>query len=204
MNKNIILGSLIAGGLIGAAVIMGFVMSKPDAPQQAAIETEATETTEEVVEEQNTSSTQTNQTAVPAPASQAPAPAAQKVTAPAAPASKPAPVAQAPVPTHAPVPKKAVSQENTSEGSEFCPDRAGGAPQVAFYETKNFYVYICDVDQLYYHGVSKKDGNFINLPAYAEEGTGYVAENGDYTYIINGASLTVMQGDKVLQEERVF
>ncbi|MGB3691171.1 MAG: hypothetical protein WA865_17070 [Spirulinaceae cyanobacterium] len=198
MNKNIILGSLIAGGLIGAAVIMGFVMSKPDAPQQAAIQTEATEATQEVQEAQESPSP-TNQAAVPAPAT----PATQ--TAP-APASAPAPQkASIPAPIPSPVAQKVTPQKTTaSASSEFCPDRAGGGPQVAFYETKNFYIYICDIDRLYYHGVSKKDSSFINLPAYTEEGTGYVAENGDYTYIVNGAALTVMQGNKVLQEENVF
>ena len=92
----------------------------------------------------------------------------------------------------------------------FCPDSAGGMPLEDFFETRNFWIYICNNGDdynydLYYHGVEKKNrNNHITLPVYVEEGTGYVAENGNYTYIINGLSLSIYQGRKLLQEEPVM
>lgn len=199
MNKNIIFGSLIAGGLIGAAIIMGFVMSKPDASQQVAVQTEAAESTGD------TPATQDAPTNNPAPT-----PAAQ--TAPQAPVSTPVATPQAPAPapaaqTVAPPPAQVAQKQTTpinAEGVEFCPGGAGGGVQVDYFETKSFTIYMCEGGGLKYHGISKKDGKSITLPAYTEEGTGYVAENGNYTYIVNGASLTVMEGNKVLQEENII
>jgi hypothetical protein len=88
--------------------------------------------------------------------------------------------------------------------SSYCPDTAGGTPMVAFYETDNFWVYICAADGLYYHGIEKGSGNYVTLPAYTEEGTGYVAVNGDYTYIVNGATLSIYEGSTLLQEDSVY
>ena len=87
----------------------------------------------------------------------------------------------------------------------YCPDRAGGLPMVDFFETDNFWIYICESDGLYYHGVGKPDGNnYITLPAYAEEGTGYVAENQGYTYIVNGAALSIYRDGYLIQEDAVY
>ena len=87
----------------------------------------------------------------------------------------------------------------------YCPDRAGGLPMVDFFETKNFWIYICESDGLYYHGVEKPDGdNYITLPAYAEEGTGYVAVNKEYTYIVNGIELSIYKGENLIQEDPVY
>ncbi|MBE9040595.1 hypothetical protein IQ235_07330 [Oscillatoriales cyanobacterium LEGE 11467] len=86
----------------------------------------------------------------------------------------------------------------------FCPDSAGGTPQVAFYETNGFWIYICTVEGLFYHGIEKGSGNYVTLPAYVEEGTGYVAVNGNYTYIVNGATLAIYEGRTLIQEEYVW
>jgi hypothetical protein len=88
---------------------------------------------------------------------------------------------------------------------QYCPDRTGGMPMVDFFETDNFWIYICEADGLYYHGVEKgPNGGYITIPAYVEEGTGYVAENGIYTYIVNGASLSIYEGNTLLQEDWVY
>ncbi len=86
----------------------------------------------------------------------------------------------------------------------YCPDGAGGGPLVDFYETDNFWIYICEADQLYYYGVEKGSGSSITLPVYVEEGTGYVAVNKEYTYIVNGLSLSIYRGDTLLQEDWVY
>lgn len=86
----------------------------------------------------------------------------------------------------------------------YCPDTAGGGPMVDYFETDNFWIYICAADGLYYHGVSKGDYSYVTLPVYAEEGTGYVAVNGDYTYIVNGAALSIYEGRTLLQEDSVY
>ncbi|MCT7993052.1 hypothetical protein [Laspinema olomoucense] len=86
----------------------------------------------------------------------------------------------------------------------YCPDGAGGTPLVNFYETDNFWVYICEADGLYYYGVEKGSGSSITLPVEVEEGTGYVAVNGEYTYIVNGLSLSIYRGNTLLQEDSVY
>lgn len=91
-----------------------------------------------------------------------------------------------------------------AQGRRYCPDGAGGTPLVNFYETDNFWVYICEADQLYYYGVEKGSGSSITLPVEAEEGTGYVAVNGEYTYIVNGLSLSIYRGNTLLQEDWVY
>ena len=55
-----------------------------------------------------------------------------------------------------------------------------------YFETSNFRIYLCynSANQLYYYGVKKSNGNTIALRARREEGTGYVAKNGAYDYIV--------------------
>lgn len=81
----------------------------------------------------------------------------------------------------------------------------GRTDLVEFYKTKNFQVLICEGGrQLYYYGIEKGgDRNSITLPAYYEEGTGYVAENGDYAYIVNSDTLSIYRGSTLLQQEQV-
>ncbi len=82
----------------------------------------------------------------------------------------------------------------------------GGSELVEFFETDNFQVLICrKAGKLYYHGIERGgDRNGITLPAYYEEGTGYVAENGEYAYIINRSTLSIYQGNTLLQRDRVY
>lgn len=101
------------------------------------------------------------------------------------------------------------SESSTISQQQYCPDRAGGGPQYDAFETDSFYIFICTTgnpeDGLYYHGVSKNDyDNYITLPAYVEEGTGYVAENQNYTYIVNGLELVVYDGNRVILTESVW
>ncbi|MCA1991622.1 MAG: hypothetical protein LDL41_06185 [Coleofasciculus sp. S288] len=85
-----------------------------------------------------------------------------------------------------------------------CPDRAGGGLIAGFYETDNFYVYICQGDRLYYHGIDKKTDRYITLPVNTEQGRGYVARNGDYTYIINGEALSIYRNGSLVQKDDVY
>ncbi|MBW4642968.1 MAG: hypothetical protein KME23_08240 [Goleter apudmare HA4340-LM2] len=87
-----------------------------------------------------------------------------------------------------------------------CPKYAGGGQLEAYIETRNFSIHLCRRrGQLFYTGVSKKDGKGIrSLRAYTEEGTGYVVTNGQYEYIVNGASLDILRNGKVLQSEPVI
>ena len=89
----------------------------------------------------------------------------------------------------------------------FCPDRAGGGQVVAFYETDDFWIYICPSDlpgQFLYHGISKEDTeNYINLYAEWSDG-GFTAYNGDYTYRITEDILLVFEGDSVIVNQAVY
>lgn len=87
-----------------------------------------------------------------------------------------------------------------------CPRYAGGGLLEAYIETPNFAIYICNRrGQLFYTGTSKLNGQRIRaLPAFAEEGTGYVVQNGQYEYIVNGASLDILKNGRVLQTDPVI
>lgn len=87
-----------------------------------------------------------------------------------------------------------------------CPKYAGGGRLAAQIETRNFLIHFCDRQgKLYYTGISKRDGKGIySLPAYTEEGTGYVVKNGKYEYIVTGASLDIVRNGKVIQSEPVI
>jgi hypothetical protein len=75
-----------------------------------------------------------------------------------------------------------------------------------YFETSNFRIYLCynRANQVYYYGVKKSNGQTIALRARSEEGTGYVAKNGAYDYIVTGASLSVYKNGKRILEQRVI
>jgi hypothetical protein len=87
---------------------------------------------------------------------------------------------------------------------DFC-DRKGQKVE-KYFETSNFRIYLCynRANQLYYYGVKKSNGSTIALRARTEEGTGYVAKNGAYDYIVTGASLSVYKNGKLFLEQRVI
>ncbi|MBW4573842.1 MAG: hypothetical protein KME08_01000 [Aphanothece sp. CMT-3BRIN-NPC111] len=87
-----------------------------------------------------------------------------------------------------------------------CPVNAGGGQLVNYFETNNFKVYICYTSKgFFYTGINKKNGTHtIPLPAQEEEGTGFVVDNGNITYIVNGLELSIFRGNKLLQEEQVI
>ncbi|MBD2440355.1 hypothetical protein H6G69_26795 [Nostoc sp. FACHB-110] len=86
-----------------------------------------------------------------------------------------------------------------------CPRYAGGGRLEAYFETTNFYIHICNKNgNLFYTGISKSTGKGIrSLPAYSEEGTGYVAPNKNYEYVVNGANLEIVKNGRVIQTDRV-
>ena len=96
------------------------------------------------------------------------------------------------------------SSNSSSSIQRFC--SRTGLRTANYFETANFRVYICANrrGKYFYNGVSKRNGNAITLPAITEEGTGYVATNGQYEYIVNGASLSITRNNRVSQEERVI
>jgi hypothetical protein len=73
-------------------------------------------------------------------------------------------------------------------------------------ETKNFYASICSnpSGKYIYTGIDKRNNRGITLPAYTEEGTGYVAEKGKYSYILTGASLSITRNNKEIVNEDVI
>lgn len=73
-------------------------------------------------------------------------------------------------------------------------------------ETQNFYASICSKTSgtFIYTGIDKRNGKSIILPAYAEEGTGYVADAGKYTYYLTGASLSVTKNNQEILSEDVI
>lgn len=87
---------------------------------------------------------------------------------------------------------------------DFCAQKGQKVEQ--YFETNNFHIYLCydSSNQIFYHGVDKRNGASINLPVYTEEGTGYVAENGNYDYIVTGASLSIYENGKLILEETVI
>lgn len=75
-----------------------------------------------------------------------------------------------------------------------------------YFETSSYRIYLCynGANQKYYYGVKKSNGSTIALRARTEEGTGYVARNGAYDYIVTGAELTVYKKGKLVLQQRVI
>lgn len=86
-----------------------------------------------------------------------------------------------------------------------CPKYAGRGILEAQIETRNFSIYICKKSgKLFYTSTSKLNGKGIrSLSAYSEEGTGYIAKNGKYEYVVNGVSLDILKNGKLLQTDPV-
>ncbi|NER32834.1 MAG: hypothetical protein F6J93_01935 [Oscillatoria sp. SIO1A7] len=80
-----------------------------------------------------------------------------------------------------------------------------GSALVEFFETDNFQVLICEKGgRLYYHGIERGgERSGITLRAYYEEGSGYVAENGEYSYVVNSSTLSIYEGSVLLQQDLV-
>ncbi len=78
----------------------------------------------------------------------------------------------------------------------------------SFYiETANFFANICQKPNgklTYIGGQKANPENVINIPAMAEEGTGYVAEDGNITYIVTGATFSMVKNGKTISEEQVI
>ncbi|BAY16935.1 hypothetical protein NIES21_27690 [Anabaenopsis circularis NIES-21] len=102
-------------------------------------------------------------------------------------------------------PVSAVNSQMIAKATS-CPRYAGGGTLEAYFETANFHIYICNKNRkMYYTGISKSTGKGIrSLRAYSEEGTGYVATNNNYEYIVNGANLEIVKNGRVIQTERVI
>ncbi len=98
-------------------------------------------------------------------------------------------------------------------GDLYCPsvteEKIGEAlRQAAFYETQNFYAFICQdsANALYYYGVSKdrsEPDNYIILPLDSTSQS-FLAKNQDTVYSVNASALVVSQGDQVIVREPVI
>lgn len=99
-----------------------------------------------------------------------------------------------------------VINSQTIASASTCPKSAGGGQLDAYIETSNFSIYLCKRrGQLFYTSTSKTNGKGIrSVKAYTEEGTGYVAKNGQYEYIVTGAKLEIFRNGKLLQTDPVI
>jgi len=76
----------------------------------------------------------------------------------------------------------------------------------AYFETRNFYLNIChkkNGSDLLYVGTNKKTGATIKLPASVPAKGGYIAENGDIAYVIQGNALNVYNKNRLVSQERI-
>jgi hypothetical protein len=105
-------------------------------------------------------------------------------------------------------PTETIQIANSSTPEKLVRDFCGrkGQKVEKYFETSNFHIYLCynHANQLYYYGVKKSNGKTIALRARTEEGTGYVAKNGAYDYIVTGASLSIYKNGKLILEQRVI
>lgn len=108
--------------------------------------------------------------------------------------------------TQSPIETIQIAQSSSPEKlvRDFCVRK--GQKVENYFETSNFRIYLCynKANQLYYYGVKKSNGSTIALRARTEEGTGYVAKNGAYDYIVTGASLSIYKNGKRILEQRVI
>ncbi|MEG3845622.1 hypothetical protein QT971_09700 [Microcoleus sp. herbarium19] len=110
--------------------------------------------------------------------------------------------------SHTQSPIETIHIARTSTPEQLVRDFCGRKGQKVenYFETSKFHIYLCynRANQLYYYGVKKSNGSTIALRARTEEGTGYVAKNGAYDYIVTGASLSVYKNGKRILEQRVI
>jgi hypothetical protein len=100
-----------------------------------------------------------------------------------------------------------VINSQTIATASTCPKSAGGGKLEAYIETSNFSIYLCQRrGQIFYTSTSKNNNSkgIRSLKAYAEHGTGYVAKNGQYEYIVTGANLSIFRNGKLLQTDPVI
>ncbi|MGK7919996.1 MAG: hypothetical protein AB4080_08310 [Trichodesmium sp.] len=78
----------------------------------------------------------------------------------------------------------------------------------SFYiETANFFANICQKQNgklIYIGGQKANPDNVVQITAMVEEGTGYVAEDRDITYIVTGATFSIVKNAKTISEEQVI
>lgn len=82
---------------------------------------------------------------------------------------------------------------------------AQGMKPENYFETDNFIVHICynSRNQLWYYGIEKGSrASTISLPAYRTE-EGYGADNGDYSYLVNGIGLTIYHQGQEIQQDNI-
>lgn len=97
--------------------------------------------------------------------------------------------------------------ESSRDNLQICPQQNQPLVTSFYVETANFFANICRKTngQLIYIGGQKANPeNTIKIPAIAEEGTGYVAEDGNTTYIVTGATLSIVENAKTISEEQVI
>ncbi len=100
----------------------------------------------------------------------------------------------------------ALTQSNNSNSSIQSTCSFRGLRVTHYFETASYRIYLCKNQQGkdFYNGISKRNGSAIFLPLISEEGVGMVATNGQYEYVITGASLTISRNNRVIQEEQVI
>lgn len=78
----------------------------------------------------------------------------------------------------------------------------------SFYiETANFFANLCEKPDgilIFIGGEKANPDDAIKIPAMTEEGTGYVAEDGEITYIVTGATFSIVKNGKTISEEQVI
>lgn len=97
--------------------------------------------------------------------------------------------------------------QSSRSDRRLCSQQGENFTESFYVETANFFANICydSSGQLIYIGGEKDNpGNAIKVPAYTEEGTGYVADNGNTTYIVTGAALIVAENGQEIVDERVI
>lgn len=96
--------------------------------------------------------------------------------------------------------------QSSRNNFQICPQQNMPLVTSFYVETANFFANICRKPngQLIYIGGQKANPeNTIKIPAIAEEGTGYVAEDGNTSYIVTGATLSIVENGKTISEEQV-
>lgn len=75
------------------------------------------------------------------------------------------------------------------------------ATAVLFGSTETSRVAICKTgDQYEYHGVRVRDGAKLIVPAW-QSGDGFVADNGEMSYLVTAKSLVISVGDREIRHE---
>ena len=97
--------------------------------------------------------------------------------------------------------------ESSQDNLRMCTQENPPLAEYFYIETANFFANICQKPNgklIYIGGKKTNPEDLTRMPAIAEEGTGYVAEDENISHIVTGATFSIVKNGKTISEEQVI